>query len=201
MDWRSVLDRGLAFMAPCCKGVFLERSLLCDFDNTPLRPERLFDEDWRRVLESWARVFQRVGSIAALERRDRRSKAVATQQDMVYDRFVWCVCSRKQNFVISVEAISLDPSPSPPPPPLEDPKPKRGMSAAELYTQDNVAEEKVLIVSAARMCFSTGWRATVPCTRLVTVLQRPRSNRCGERDARHLCRSSCAVALLSLDLY
>jgi len=86
---RKAAAMGVVVGRECCRGHFWVKFLEKDLDGTPLnnRHLRLFDPTWQRVMTSWAITMQKVMSIAALERRNRRSKSIVTQQDMSWDTF------------------------------------------------------------------------------------------------------------------
>jgi len=69
---------------PCCRGRFWSRLLANDLRNpgVPVTPIRLFSDEWKPVLGALLRVIDNALSIAALERRNKRTKVILSQPDV-----------------------------------------------------------------------------------------------------------------------
>ena len=130
----------------------------------PLTVDHLLGTEWQAILGAWEQDLEEVCSIAALERRNRRSKTVRVQPDMVWEHFAAQCClrelsahirhaNRRDELVLGKSqqkvTSSLDALP---------PKPKRGDSAFEVWLRDYRLEQRAEGQQLNQLGFTTGWR-------------------------------------------
>ena len=160
---RVELARRIVEKPGCCVGRFWERLLRA----LPLRPsaEDLLEENCQRLLHGWVRILDRGLTIARLERRNKRTRTIITQPSMRWADFVSVSLLREISAIrdgARRHAVQRSQQFRPPrqddklPPPPK--KPKRGLSAFEVWLTEYHSDQKVAGENMKYLGWARGFR-------------------------------------------
>lgn len=161
---RHIIAQHMLRLPACCRGPFWDRVF-----QTVQRPEELLGARMQRWLQGWGQIMNRSLSIAGLERRNRRSKAVLTTKKQTWTHFAAVSVAKELEGQVNATvdrdrevAVQTpdeeDLPPSPPPPAAEERKPPRGKSPFEAFLahQFQLGRERGEYMN--KLGFSAAWR-------------------------------------------
>lgn len=144
----------------CCRGRFWERMLFAD----NVEAEDLLNPTWQAILNGFVNVINKSLTIANLERKNKRTQTLLSQKDIKFENLVamsvvkegQAIASRarERNAAVAEQrGLALTG-------PTDDmvKKPKRALSALELYRADKGVDERAGGQPMNKIAFSQEWR-------------------------------------------